>query len=252
MLQLINISKSFKSTENNKVISVLSSISMEAEQGEIISIFGPNGSGKSTLLKILAGIIKPETGEINLGSIKTKIGYVWQNYSESLFPWYSVKKNIEFPYTLTRAQNSLCDDDIALKTLKELDFDIRLDAFPYQISGGQQQMVAIARALSNKPSILILDEPFSALDKKNRDLALIGLHKYHEKTKPIIVFVSHSLDEAILFCNKLVLISDIPGKIIGTINIDFQEKRNNTLLTSNQFINYRNMALEIINEEITI
>ena len=111
-------------------------------------------------------------------------------------------------------------------------------------------MVAIARALSNNPSIIILDEPFSALDKKKREQALIGLHKYCEDRKPIVFFVSHSLDEAILFSNKLVLLSDIPGKIIGTINLEFTDKKNTSILTSSQFIKYRNIALEIINKEI--
>jgi len=247
MLEILNISKSYNSSESTDSISVLSSISLDVEQGEIVSIFGPNGSGKSTLLNIIAGILKPDSGQINHNSKETTIGYVWQNYSASLFPWYSVKENIELPVLLSKKK--LGNRNKALTIFKKLGFKIRLDAYPYQLSGGQQQMVAITRALCDQPSVIILDEPFSALDQKKKEAVFVGLHEYFKSTKPTVFFVSHSLDEAILFSDRLVLISDIPSRIIGDIGIKLKNERTESLLTTSQFIKYRNQALQIINKK---
>jgi NitT/TauT family transport system ATP-binding protein len=221
-------------------------LSLNIEKGEIISIYGPNGSGKSTLLKIIAGIVKPDKGKLTFNGENKVTGFVWQNYSESLLPWYSVRRNIELP----TEQSAIREVNISQSILEYLEIDVKLDSFPYQLSGGQQQMVAIARALANKPGILLLDEPFSALDTKKREQISASLHKYCKNNKTIVLFISHSLDEAILFGDKLVLLSDKPTCIIDSIDINFDEERNKSLLTGSRFIEFRNKAIESINYQI--
>ncbi len=247
MLEINNISKSYISQNSNKVNKALSSITFNANRGDIISIYGPNGSGKSTLLQIIAGILESDKGNINFNDIEKKVGYVWQNYSESLFPWYSIEKNILLPNIINP---KVSDKDLFTYLIELLEIDFNLDKFPYQLSGGEQQLIAIARALSNEPSLLILDEPFSALDHKKREKTFINLHKYINEKKPIVFFVSHNLDEAILFSNKLIILSESPAKILKVLDIDFNEERKFSLLTSPEFVNYRNQAINIINNGI--
>lgn len=241
MIKIKSVSKSYVSPNKKEKIKVLDSISLNSHLGEIVSIYGSNGSGKSTLLKIICGIIEADEGEIEYGKEQNKFGFVWQNYSESLFPWLTVTDNIELPLKLEGKQ--IKKGENASKLLMSLGFSIPQNSYTYKLSGGQQQMVAIARALSNNPSILLLDEPFSALDRITREQTLSGLRQYCLKQKPTVFFVSHSIDEAILFGDLLVLLSDAPGHVIKTIKVKFEKPRSSDLLTTERFVKYRNEAL---------
>lgn len=245
MLTLSGISKSYVSPVDGTTIPVLSGISLHVQRGEIVSLYGPNGCGKSTLLKIVSGNLSPCLGSVKYESERNRVGFVWQNYSGSLLPWYTVEQNIELPAVLSNG--SIKIGNKASDILEKLCFQIPEGSFPSHLSGGQQQMVAIARALSNDPSVLLLDEPFSALDKTTRERTASVIREYCVENDPMSFFVSHSLDESILFADRLVLFSELPGRILGTIKIEFSSNRTLDLLTSLEFIELRNKALTIIN-----
>lgn len=239
MVELAKVFKSFKK-ENTK-IEILKNINLKVKDGEIISIFGPNGSGKTTLLKIIAGIEKHDSGEIKRGK-DAKIGFVWQNYSESLFPWYNAKKNILIG--LNEKQNDYEIEKQLDKFSEMLDFNFSLKDYPYKLSGGQQQLIAIARSLMTKPNILFLDEPFSALDVKRREKILKNLRIHCNNNKITTFFISHDLDESILFADTLILLSEIPAQVTLKVNICFDKVRDKFLILEEKFSEYRNYVIK--------
>lgn len=195
--------------------SIIEGISFTVEQGAFISIFGPNASGKTTLLNIISGLTLPSSGHIEWQdkSGQERISYVFQNYEESLLPWKSVADNITLPLKLKGVPKSE-----RLNRLKNMfdRFNIDMDEnkFPYQLSGGQKQLVAILRSLIVEPDVLLLDEPFSALDFQKRLYLQSVLLEIWQQTNITIIFISHDLDEAIYMSDKVILLGGKPSKVL--------------------------------------
>jgi molybdate transport system ATP-binding protein len=188
---------------------------------EIVVLFGPSGSGKTTILNALAGLVHPDNGEINLNGItffehgrkslpiqKRKIGYLFQDYA--LFPHLTVEKNIY--YGFKKQQNQIHLETIQV-LIEDLGIKHLLSKYPKQISGGEQQRVSLTRALATKPELLLLDEPFSALDNKTRLLSQEQLLTLHQKWKIPILLVTHNLEEAERLGNRILFIEK--GKFLG-------------------------------------
>jgi len=244
-----NVSKRFVSKE--KTIKALDTINLDVEEGEFLCIVGPSGCGKTTLLRIVAGLDKPTAGEISIdGRVVEGPGYdrglVFQQYS--LFPWRNVIENVAFGLEM----KGLSEDkryEIAREYLKLVGLEGFKDCYPYELSGGMKQRVAIVRALANDPEVLLMDEPFAAIDIQTRNLLQKELLKIWKDTRKTIVFITHNVDEAVFLGDRVAVMSARPGKIIKVFEIDIERMRNRV---GKDFLKIRGKILDILEKEIEI
>lgn len=210
-------------TQDRTKINALADIDLSLYAGEILTIVGPSGCGKSTLLKIMAGLLKPTTGECRFGDTavtapRDDVGFVFQ--SPSLLPWATVGDNVLYPALIRRL-----DRTAARMRMKDLLALVGLEAFekkyPYELSGGMQQRAGIARALMRDPELLLMDEPFGALDALTRERLNREVQEIWLKTKKTIVFVTHSVSEAITLGSRIVVMSPRPGRVERIIDVPF-------------------------------
>jgi len=239
LLSLSNIHKSFDG------IPVLKDINLNVEKGSFVSIFGPNAAGKTTLLNIISGLLEPDGGHIEWDdeSSKNKVSYVFQNYRETLFPWMRVWENISLPLKLQYENKTECKNRVEELTTR-FKINIDLNKYPYELSGGQQQLVAILRAVITNPVLLMLDESFSALDFARRlELQQKILEIWHD-IKATVIFISHDLDEAIYLADEVILLGNKPTTIINKQKIDIERPRSSDHLVNKQFVAYKSDLLE--------
>ena len=226
-IEVKNINKSFEGKKSDR-LSVLEDINLHIDDGELVCLLGPSGCGKTTLLRLIAGLDQSTSGEIvaNGEVVKKPSGdraVIFQQYS--LFPWLTVLQNVTFGLEVTKKGSK--DENVAaaeryLKSVGLIDFK---DSYPHELSGGMKQRVAIIRSLLNHSPILLMDEPFSALDMQNRHKLqeqLIGVWKRFENT---IVFVTHDVDEAVYLADKIVILDKNPGKIAKIVEVDMERPR---------------------------
>ena len=223
-LQLSNITKQFENQGNLQ--TVLSPINVTIEEGEFVSILGPSGCGKSTLLSIVAGLTKPTSGEIRLqDSVITKPGkdrgMVFQQ--AALFPWMSVEENVLF--AIRDSKNKEERIERAHHFLKMVQLSSNLKQYPHELSGGMQQRVSIARALAMDPTVLLMDEPFGALDEQTRLRLQQELETIWLETRKTILFVTHSIYESIKLSDRILVMGTRPGSIIADIKVDIDRPR---------------------------
>ncbi|HUU76116.1 MAG TPA: ABC transporter ATP-binding protein [Methanoregulaceae archaeon] len=245
-LSIQNLSKEYTGTRGERV-KALSDISMEIKPKEFICILGPSGCGKTTLLRIIGGLDQATSGCIAINSHvisgpDTKMAMIFQEYS--LFPWRTVKDNILFGLEVRNVpkaeRKKTTDTYLALVGLSEF-----ADSYPYELSGGMRQRVAVARALAVNPGVLLMDEPFGALDAQTRNRMQKELLDIWEKTKKTIIFVTHSVDEAVFLADRIVVLTPRPGRIREIIPIDLPRPRDRT---SDDFLRIRRCVLNLINE----
>ena len=216
-------------TTNDGPVHALSNINLDIAEGEFVSLIGPSGCGKTTLLRVIADLEKPTGGSLSVNGMtpeqarKTRAyGYVFQQ--AALYPWRTIADNIALPLEVMGVskadQATRITDNLALVNLTGFE-----KKFPWQLSGGMQQRASIARALSFDPDMLLMDEPFGALDEIVRDHLNVQLLKLWAKTKKTVVFVTHSLPEAVFLSTKIVVMSPRPGKIHEIIDCDLGADR---------------------------
>ena len=210
---------------------------LTSRSGEFLVLVGPSGSGKSVFLDLVGGLSAPTSGVVYLDdkpveAPSDKTGYVFQQYA--LFPWRTALSNIEFGL---ESRGVVKDERV--KIARELlslfglsDFE---DRYPYQLSGGMQQRVAIARALATKPEVLLMDEPFAALDAQTREILQNELIRIWEGTDTTVIFVTHSIDEAVFLADRVAVVTARPGKIKEIIEIDLPRPRNGDVRSSSEF-----------------
>lgn len=223
--RVFNIKRN-NSTEKNK-FTAISNVNLTVRSGEFLSIVGPSGCGKSTLLDLLAGLAKPTSGEILIdGKAITgpalDRGIVLQGYA--LFPWRTIRKNIEFGLEIKGVKKA-DRAEISDKFLKLVGLEGFADRFPYELSGGMKQRVAIARALAYDPEVLLMDEPFAAVDAQTRETMQDELLRIWEETDKTVVFVTHSIEEAVLLSDRVAVMSANPGTIKEIIDINLPRPR---------------------------
>ena len=225
---------------NYQSLKVLDDISFDIVRGETVSIVGPSGCGKSTILKLLSGTLKTSSGNISYETSTPSqaqkhgtFGFVPQNHS--LFEWKNVRENIELPLKISNkyTQESTLIMDKLLKIFKLKDFEHYL---PSQISGGMKARVAIARSLVSNPDVLLLDECFSSLDELTRELLYKELCVEWSKLETSILLVTHSIPEAVFLSNKVIVLSPLPARIKGIVNIAENRKRVPSFLGSSEFV----------------
>ena len=243
-LELRNVEKTYRSRKSSTL--ALTGIDLSVEQQEFVSIIGQSGCGKTTLLRILAGLIKPTAGEVEAGGRSlwsgekrdketvSKLGLVFQE--SNLFPWYTVEDNISLPLKLRGSDKR--SRRVRARELCEL---VGLSGFeksyPRELSGGMRQRAAIARALSYRPRILLMDEPFGALDALTRDKMNLELQSIAQATKATVVLVTHSINESVFLADRVVLLSPRPGRIRSITNVPFPRPRQVDLQTLPEFQN---------------
>ena len=237
LLHIKDVSRIFPSVSRREPVLALKPTNLTITRNEFITILGPSGCGKSTLLRIVAGLDKPSTGHVLLNDRAIAgpgqdRGMVFQSYT--LFPWLTVADNIAFGLR----ERGLPETTIR-KTVSEYIAKVGLNGFeshlPKQLSGGMQQRTAIARALANDPEILLLDEPFGALDNQTRGLMqelLLGIWEHERKT---VIFVTHDIEEAIFMASRVIVMTARPGQIKSDIAVDLPYPRHYTIKTSPEF-----------------
>ncbi len=224
VVRLAGIGMTYAADDGSKV-PALAGIDLTIREGEFLSLLGPSGCGKSTLMMIAAGLLAPTTGTVEVargGDKAPKIGVVFQE--ALLFPWRNVIENVMLPGELS-AKPTGADRDAAEKLLKLVGLDGVGDKYPHELSGGMQQRVAIARALMAKPALLLMDEPFGALDAITREQMNVELQRLHGATGVSVVFVTHSIPESVFLSDRVVVLAGKPSTIAKTVTIDLPRAR---------------------------
>jgi NitT/TauT family transport system ATP-binding protein len=225
---------------------------LDIPRGELISVFGPNGCGKSTLINMIAGLIPLDAGQILFDGMRLddiKFGYVFQNYREALFPWLRAFDNISYPLKMMKvppAERRLRTE----KLVAHLGIKLDLNLFPYQMSGGQQQLVSIMRALIVEPEILFLDEPFSALDYEMTLFMREQLQRIFMETGTTTVLVSHDLEEAVFLADRVLLLSRHPARVADFPVVSAARPRTDATLSDPEFVRIKAHCLDVFQREV--
>jgi len=234
-LEIRHLTKTFSTEEGE--MGALEDISIEVKPAEFLCIIGPSGCGKTTLLRMVAGLDHPNSGEIILDGKEVKgpspdRGMVFQEFS--LFPWRTVIKNVTFGLEIQgiekEEQYKIAKEYIELVGLKGFE-----NRYPYELSGGMKQRVAIARALATNPAILLMDEPFGSVDAQTRNILQEELLEIWKRTKKTVLFVTHSVDEAVYLADRVAVMSARPGCLVKCLDIDIPRPRKRTSLEVNEF-----------------
>lgn len=240
-----------KKTFNQKPL--FEDISFNINQGDVVAFLGPNGCGKSTILNIISNLIEQDSGECTLHVAPSEISYVFQNYRDSLLPWLTSYQNLLFPLKIQKdkvRRNQNEGITIIENLQKNLRLNFSLSKYPYELSGGQQQIIAFTRALMNKPRLLLIDEPFSALDYENNLLLRKYLQEYYLEYKPAIVIITHNIEEAVHLANKIIVFSKSPTKIIGMIDNAASYPRDISFLSSKNYNEIKDSVVSLFKEAI--
>jgi NitT/TauT family transport system ATP-binding protein len=241
-----HVGKVFASRQGEPLI-VLDDLSFTIEKSEFVCILGPSGCGKTTLLRMIAGLDHATSGVIDVdGEPVTgpdpRIAMIFQEYS--LYPWRTVRANVEFGLQMRgippEERREIVDRNIRLVGLE--DFAM---SYPYELSGGMRQRVAVARALATDPAVLLMDEPFGALDAQTRNRMQKELLRIWEKTKKTIIFITHSVDEAVFLANRIVVLSPRPSRVDVIYDVNIPRPRDRT---SVEFAKLRREVLELIDQ----
>jgi NitT/TauT family transport system ATP-binding protein len=227
-------------------MTIYDDFSIDLPMGKFISVFGPNGCGKSTFINMISGLMPMDAGEVLYDgqTIRdTKISYVFQNYREALFPWMRAVDNIHYPLKVLGVGRRERERRVE-KLLAEFDVPFDLNAYPYTLSGGQQQTVSILRALVTDPEVLFLDEPFSALDYEMTLFMRERLQHIFMKLKTTTLLVSHDLEEAIQLADQVVLLTRRPTRVAEIVPVDLPWPRDLDVTTGEGFINLKRHCLD--------
>jgi len=232
------------------VVHAMGPVDLTIGDDEFLCVVGPSGCGKSTLLKIVAGLLAPSRGEVSVGvsgSSRIPIAMVFQDYG--IYPWKTVRANVELGLRLSgraKAERRAVADDW-LTRLGLVDF---ADAYPNTLSGGMRQRVSIARALALDPEVLLMDEPFAALDAQLREVMQDELLQIWQARRRTVVFVTHSLEEALLLGDRVVVMSARPGRIISEVAVPFERPRASSVRNDPLFAKLRGELWTSLHSEV--
>ena len=246
-VQIEGVHKAF--SLDGRSTPALIDVSLEVQAGELLCLLGPSGCGKSTLLNIVAGFIPPTRGRVRVDGAPIagpgpERGVVFQEYA--LFPWLTVAQNVEFGPRLMGVPAARRREVVA-RYLGMVGLSEHATKFPVQLSGGMKQRVAIARALANNPSIVLMDEPFGALDAQTREVMQEELSRIQRVEHKTIVFVTHSIREAVYLADRIVVITSSPGRVKDVFTIKLPEARDRFAA---EFTRYESEITRVVKEEV--
>lgn len=235
---IIRIQQVSKTYTGANPVEALYDVNLTVNKGELVAVIGPSGCGKTTLLKLIGGLLEPTEGTIHIDHLNAvearkqrKFGFVFQD--PVLLPWRSVKANVQLPGEVFK------DEKVKNRTQELVDL-VGLTGFektlPHELSGGMQSRVAIARALTFNPDVLLMDEPFGDLDEITRDRMNFELLRVWHETGVTIVIVTHSIPEAVLLADRVLVLSELPGTVKEGMNIELKRPRNGSTRTDSRFM----------------
>ena len=244
-----NVVKKFNGRNGEMV--ALNGVTLDIHYNEFICVVGPSGCGKSTLLNIIAGLLEPTSGEVYcdgklVEGTGTDRGVVFQQYA--LFPWLTVKKNVRFALEMRGIKGKEADN-LAMMYLEKVDLTKFADHYPKELSGGMKQRVAIARAYAADPQVLLMDEPFGALDAQTRTQLQTELLQTWERDQKTCFFITHDVDEAIILAQKVIVMSARPGRVKAIIDIDIPYPRDQETKMSPRFLELKNEIWSLVYQE---
>ena len=252
IIELKNVHKSYRN--NNRLLNVLNDINLDVSKGEFISILGPNGCGKTTLLNLIGGFTNPDKGNLLFNGEQINgpdVRKITLFQELGLFDWKNVEDNIKFPL--------LCQNTSKLEINKRLSSILELiglreysNLYPHQLSGGMKQKISIARAIINNPEVLLLDEPFAALDPQTKEFLQEELHSIHLQDNKTILLVTHDIDEAIFLSDKIIVLSSRPAKIKNVFKVNMKKPRDPSVRHSKDFLQLKKSIWNCLREEIQI
>jgi NitT/TauT family transport system ATP-binding protein len=231
--------------------TAIADVSFRVDAGEIVCVVGPSGCGKSTLLKAIAGLHKPTKGEVQLqgnriDGVPGDLAVVFQDYSRSLFPWLNVERNVEFPLRNTSVSKQIRRDRVR-EALTWVGLAGAERKFPWQLSGGMQQRVSIARALAYRPALMLMDEPFASVDAQTRaeleDLVL----RVRDDYDMTVLLVTHDIDESVYLADRVLVLSGAPTKVVDTLKVELPRERDQiNTRASAEFVKLRSEVARLL------
>ena len=248
-LQVRGLSKIYE--DNSKEVVALKDVNLEVKESEFVMIVGPSGCGKTSLINIIGGLDEASAGEVLLDGKSVSgpgadRGRVFQGYS--LFPWLTVQKNVEFGLKMKKISPAERAEH-ARKYIRLVGLEGFEDALPRQLSGGMKQRVAIARTLANEPEVLLMDEPFGALDAQTRVVMQELLADISRRTGTTILFITHDIDEAVLLGERIYVMSRRPGTVRDAITVDIPGERNHNSLVLPEFLETKKKIMDMLWQE---
>ncbi|HYQ08105.1 MAG TPA: ABC transporter ATP-binding protein [Xanthobacteraceae bacterium] len=252
-IRIKDVSHQFGEPGDAQFVRVLQHASLDILRGELVCLIGPSGCGKSTLLNVIGGLIRPSSGTVEVGAnlihgpLPREIAFVFQE--NALFPWCTIIDNVRLGMVFQGVSKDQ-HEDRARTSLEAVGLSEFMRYYPEQLSGGMRQRAALARALSLETNILLMDEPFGALDEQTRMILGEDLSVLLARTAKTIVFVTHSLGEAVFLADRVAIFSARPGTIKATIKIDEPHPRKPGFVTTEKFAQLRNQLYGLLHDEI--
>lgn len=248
LIDVQNLTKIYP-TRGGGQVHALDKISFQVQEGELVTVVGPSGCGKSTMLKILAGILPKTDGEVSLRDLpitgpRADIGVVFQ--APVLLPWRNILENVLVP-AIIQKRNMVAHRQRAMHLLELVGLKGFEELFPYELSGGMQQRVGIGRALVCDPALLLMDEPFGALDAMTRERMNLELLRIWRESDKTVLFVTHSIPEAVLLADRVIVLSARPGRVAEVIMVDLPRPRTIEMITTDQFGHYATHLRQLLN-----
>lgn len=236
----------------NAQLQAIRDLSLEISEGEFVCIIGASGCGKSTLLNMFAGFLQPTSGRVLLRGqpitrIEPRCGMVFQGYA--LFPWKTVRGNVEFGPKM-RGIGAGERREIAERFIRMVKLDGFEDRYPTELSGGMQQRVTLARILAADPEVLLMDEPFAALDAMTRQVMQEELLHIHDQSRKTTVFITHNIDEALILADRVIVLSTRPGRVKAVLQIDLPRPRHVDVQLSSRFAALKSEIWAYVEEEV--
>ncbi len=249
-----HVTKVFK-TQRQRIVAV-KDYNMDIAEGEFVSIVGPSGCGKSTLIRMLADIIKPTEGSISIDgvdyskrkmpqAILKKIGFIFQQ--PNLLPWLTIRQNVALPLRVFHLKEARWNEHVD-SLLEMVGLSDYADSYPLEVSRGMTQRIGVIRAMVHDPEILLMDEPFGALDGITREQLNIELYGIWQRTKKTIIFITHNVEEAVLLSSRVYVMGTQPGRLTNTVNIDVPHPRTLDMISTQGFQSYVKQLTGMIGE----
>lgn len=248
-ISIVDVHRTFAADTSNPV-HALGPFNLETADGEFACLVGPSGCGKSTLLRIVAGLIPPSEGKIEInvsGSSSTPLSVVFQDYS--IYPWKTVERNVSYGLEIQGMRKKAALEK-SRRWLAKMGLEDFARAYPDTLSGGMRQRVAIARALAVEPEILLMDEPFAALDAQLRQLLQDELLEIWQADQRTVLFITHSLEEAIVLGDRVIVMTSRPGRVLESFEVPFPRPRRPELRDMPEFSSFKAMLWDNLKGEV--